>query len=131
MISTLNELGEKYGYTTKSYNLLAILLMLKQDIDRAIKIFESALSDLKLNQPEGESSSLYAGNNDLASLLVNYIKCSAIRDGVGQSSDVFKTDEHYKRLFEYLSIVSKGMADEFFDQRKKAGAMFEQALKQV
>jgi len=54
LINILNELGEKYGYTTKTYNLLAISLLLKNDLDRALKIFESALSDLKLDTPEGE-----------------------------------------------------------------------------
>lgn len=47
-------MGEKYGYTTKTYNLLAICLLLKNDFDRASKIFESALNDLKLDTPEGE-----------------------------------------------------------------------------
>jgi len=49
VITSLNELGEKYGYTTKTYNLLATVLMLKNDTDRALKIFESALNDLKLD----------------------------------------------------------------------------------
>ena len=75
----LNELGEKYGYSTKTYNLLAIALMLKSDFDRAAKIFESALNELKLDTPEGEKKHLFAGNNDLASLLVNYIKCNTMR----------------------------------------------------
>jgi hypothetical protein len=47
-------MGEKYGYTTKTYNLLAITLMLKNDHERALKIFESALNELKLDTPEGE-----------------------------------------------------------------------------
>ena len=59
LITALNELGEKYGYTTKSYNLLAIILVLKDDIDRALKIFESALNDLKLETTEGAEAHLY------------------------------------------------------------------------
>lgn len=47
-------MGEKYGYTTKTYNLLAVGLLLKQDNERALKIFESALNDLKLDTAEGE-----------------------------------------------------------------------------
>lgn len=53
LITNLNELGEKVGYSTKTYNLLALILMLKNDIDRALKIFESALAELKLDTPEG------------------------------------------------------------------------------
>lgn len=55
----MNEMGEKYGYTTKTYNLLAVALLLKNDIERAVKIFESALSDLKLDTTEGEAAHLY------------------------------------------------------------------------
>lgn len=54
IITTLNEMGEKYGYTTKTYNLLGVVLMLKNDYERALKIFESALNELKLDTPEGE-----------------------------------------------------------------------------
>ncbi len=49
LITTLNEMGEKYGYSTKTYNILAITLMLRGDYDRALKIFESALNELKLD----------------------------------------------------------------------------------
>ena len=55
MINNLNELGEKIGYSTKTYNLLAVILILKNDTDRALKIFESALNDLRVNEPEGEA----------------------------------------------------------------------------
>jgi hypothetical protein len=47
-------MGEKYGYTTKTYNILGIALMIKSDYERAAKIFESALAELKLDTPEGE-----------------------------------------------------------------------------
>jgi tetratricopeptide (TPR) repeat protein len=43
LISYLNEMGEKYGYSPKTYNLLALVLMLKSDYERALKIFESAV----------------------------------------------------------------------------------------
>jgi hypothetical protein len=55
----LNELGEKYGYTTKTYNILALTLMLKSDHERALKIFESAINELKLDTPEGEQKHLF------------------------------------------------------------------------
>ena len=66
--------------------------MLNNDFERALKIFESALSDLKLETPEGEQKHLFAGNNDLASLLLNNIKCNTIRSGTGIGLDFFKSD---------------------------------------
>ena len=82
-------MGDKFGYTTKTYNLLAISLMLKNDLDRATKILESALNDLKLDTPEGKQKYLFQGNNDLASLIVNYIKCNTIRAGCGKGDEFF------------------------------------------
>jgi tetratricopeptide (TPR) repeat protein len=62
LIALLNEMGEKYGYTTKTYNLLALVLMIKNDHERALKIFESAINELKLDTPDGEAKHLFAGN---------------------------------------------------------------------
>lgn len=102
LINSLNELGEKIGYSTKTYNLLAIILILKNDTDRALKIFESAINDLKLNEPEMEAQHLHIGNNDLAALLVNYIKCNTIKNGCGIGADFLRNDELNKKLFIYL-----------------------------
>ena len=88
----MNELGEKCGYTTKTYNLLAIILVVKGQLEKAIQIYESAINDLKLDSKEGEIH-LYNGNNDLASLLVNYIKCLAMNSGIGTTTEVFQSDE--------------------------------------
>ena len=91
LISFLNEMGEKYGYSPKTYNLLALVLMTKSDYERALKIFESAISELKLDTPEGEAKHLYQGNQDLASLLSNYIKCNSIaKGGCGLGIEFFK-----------------------------------------
>ena len=47
MISSLNQLSERIGgFTTKTYNMLGVTLLLKNDIDRALKIFETALNEL-------------------------------------------------------------------------------------
>lgn len=47
-------MSERFGgYTSKTFNLLALSLMLKNDFDRALKIFETAVIALKL---EGEGS---------------------------------------------------------------------------
>ena len=54
LINNLNEMGEKYGYTIKTYNLLALALLLKNDYQRALKIYENALNELKLETPEGQ-----------------------------------------------------------------------------
>lgn len=74
-------MGEKYGYTTKTYNLLAVALLLKNDQDRALQVFETALSEMKLDTPEGETRHLHPGNNDLAAILVNYIKAHTLAKG--------------------------------------------------
>lgn len=43
MIKSLNELSDKFGYTIKTYNVLAIILMIQGEIDKASAIFENAL----------------------------------------------------------------------------------------
>ena len=47
MISSLNQLSERIGgFTTKTYNMLGISLLLKNDVNRALKIFETAVNEL-------------------------------------------------------------------------------------
>lgn len=132
LITALNELGEKYGYSLKTYNLLAIALMLKNDNERALKIFESAMGELKLDTPEGDAKWLYPGNNDLAALLVNYVKCHSIaRAGCGMGVEFFKSEPLNVKLFTYLQKVSQPSLQEFFEERKRAEAMFDEAVKLV
>mmetsp|Transcript_3834 Transcript_3834/g.3765 ORF Transcript_3834/g.3765 Transcript_3834/m.3765 type:complete len:101 (-) Transcript_3834:28-330(-) len=100
-------------------------------MDKALKIFENALNDLQLDTPEGEASHLYNGNNDLAALLINYIKCSAINQGFGNSNEYFTEDELMKKLLGYLQKVGKDIFTEFFEERKQAELKFDQALKQI
>lgn len=67
------------GYTPKTYNLLALSLLLKNDTDRALKIFEAAVAGLDL---EGAGGNLLLDENkDISSLLFNYIKCLCIKRG--------------------------------------------------
>ena len=94
-------------------------------------ILESALNDLKLDQPDGETNYLYLGNNDLASLLVNYIKCNAIKNGSGLGTDAFRTDDLNVKLFTYLQKVNPTLANGFFEERKVAERMFDDALKTI
>lgn len=123
-------MGEKYGYSTKTYNLLAITLMLKGDYERALKIFESALNELKLDTQEGEAKYLYNGNQDLASLLLNYIKCySVARGGCGLGLDFFKSEPLNQKLFTYLGKINQPILQEFFEERKRAETMFEEAVR--
>lgn len=43
MIGSINELSDKFGYTLKTYNLLGVILMIKGEIEKACKIYETAL----------------------------------------------------------------------------------------
>ena len=53
-INSLNQLTERVGgYTTKAYNLLACILMLKNDVEKATEIFQVAIDQLKLDSEEG------------------------------------------------------------------------------
>jgi len=53
--------------------------MLKNDIERALKIFETAVASLDL---EGSgSSALVEENKDVSCLLFNYIKCLCLFRG--------------------------------------------------
>lgn len=54
MISSLNQLSERIGgFTTKTYNMLAVSLLLKDDVDKALRIFETAINELQLETEEG------------------------------------------------------------------------------
>ncbi len=46
----MNQMADRFGgYTPKTYNMLALSLMLKNDIDRALKIFETSVAALDLD----------------------------------------------------------------------------------
>ena len=46
----MNQMADRFGgYTPKTYNMLAVSLMLKNDIDRALKIFETSVAALDLD----------------------------------------------------------------------------------
>jgi len=76
----MNQMADRFGgYTPKTYNLLALSLLLKNDTDRALKIFEAAVAGLDL---EGAGGNLLLDENkDISSLLFNYIKCLCIKRG--------------------------------------------------
>lgn len=75
MINQLNQLSERTsGYTPKTYNLLGCTLLLKNEVPKAMRIFENAVNELSLDTADGQAK--YRGpNQDLACLLYNYIKC--------------------------------------------------------
>ena len=55
MISNLNDLSDKFGYTLKTYNLLATVLMIKGEFEKACQIFETALTENNIyDLPEGD-----------------------------------------------------------------------------
>ena len=124
----MNQMCERFGgYTTKSYNLLAITLMLKNDIDRALKIFETALAQLDL---EGEGKDkLTREDKDVSTLLFNYIKCICIKRGQNQQNFEFvKTDPDTKKIFAYLVQMQSTLGRQFFEERQQAEQMFDQAI---
>ena len=91
-ISQLNQLSERVGgYTTKTYNLLACTLLLKNDVERAMKIYENAVNELRLDTEEGQKV-LAGANPDLSCLLYNYIKCILIRRGQGKGIECLRND---------------------------------------
>jgi hypothetical protein len=96
-----------------------------------VKIFESAINELKLDSTDEQSNHLFVGNNDLACLIVNYIKCLAIQNGCCNEADYFKENDKNKKLFSYLQKVNPSVYNEFFEERKSAEMMFNEALKQI
>ena len=89
VINQLNELSEKFGYTLKTYNILAIALIERGDLDKAIMIFENALNSLGVYSlfekgPEDpEYTKVFQSTNtDLTCLLFNYIKANAVKNGL-------------------------------------------------
>jgi uncharacterized membrane protein YfbV (UPF0208 family) len=104
------------GYTTKTYNLLALALLLKGDLDRALKIFETALSALKL-ETDGQWI-LKQDNKDVSTLVYNYIKTLCIKRGQNQQQFEFvKSDPETKKLFAYLVSMQSPLGRGFFEER--------------
>merc|ERR1712228_1066478 len=131
MISTLNQLSERFGgFTTKTYNMLGVTLLLKGDVDRALKIFENAVNELQLDTPEGEKL-LVQKNPDLGCLLYNYLKCLNLKNGQGQGIEYFKNDPTTKQLFGYLVKIDQDMGKSIFEERGRAEEMFDQALSRL
>ena len=104
--------------------MLAVTLLLKNDPDRAIKIFETAINELKLDTEQGQIL-LTQSNADLTCLLFNYIKCMYLKNGVGQGENYFKNDPMTRQLFTYLVKLDQVMAKGIFDERKEAEDMFD------
>ena len=128
IINQLNQLSERVGgYSLKTYNLLGCTLLLKNDVERAAKIFENAINELQLDTAEGQEK-LNSPNPDLSCLIFNYIKCLAILHGEGKGFDFFKTDDRTKVLFGYLAKIDPAIGRQFFEERQRAEALFDEAL---
>lgn len=111
-------MSERFGgYTTKTYNLLALTLMEKQDFDRALKIFENALLELSMDSEEGQEKHLTTGNSDLACLVFNNLKCHAIKHGFGEGASFFEKDKLARQLVAYLEKMESPLLESFKNQR--------------
>ena len=120
LISQLNQLSERFGgFTTKIYCLLGTTLLLKGDVDRALKIFENAVNELQLDTEEGQKVLAYR-NGDLSVLLYNYIKCLYLKNGQGEGIEWFKNDATSKQLFGYLVKLDQDMGKSVFEERQNA-----------
>ena len=147
MISNLNELSQKFGYTMKTFNILGIVLMIQGEIDKAVQIYENALQEHEIYQlmeaapDDPKLQMLSPTNNDLATLIFNYIKCNAIKNGhlsiviegykENGLQSFLRTDELSIKLFTILSKMQSPLAKEFFEERQQAEAMFDSAVKQI
>lgn len=78
MISNLNELSEKFGYSLKTYNILGITLVIKGEFEKAIQIYENALKENNVYELQEGDPMLSQNNYELSSILLNYIKCNVI-----------------------------------------------------
>ena len=111
-------MGERFGgHSTKTKNILGLGLMLKGDYDRALKVFEDAVSELQLDTEKGIEMMAKGENQDLSCLIVNYIKCNTIKNGQGQGMDFLKGDALNKTLFGYLVRMKSPSARAFFEER--------------
>lgn len=125
-------MSERFGgYTTKTYNLLALTLMEKQDFDRALKIFENALLELSLESEEGQEKHLTMGNADLACLVFNNLKCHAIKHGYGEGASFFEKDKLARQLVAYLEKMESPLLEHFQHQRQEAALLFDKAVKSM
>lgn len=74
LVKHINEVGDKYGYDTKVYNLLGVALMVMGDYEKANKVFEQGIEASEVRTPE-LSEVIFEGNWDLCALISNYFKC--------------------------------------------------------
>lgn len=125
-------MSERFGgYSTKTYNLLALTLMEKQDYDRALKIFENALIELKLDSEDGQERHLTVGNSDLGCLLFNYAKCHTIRHGLAEGRAFQEKDKLARQLLGFLERMESPLLEHFWAERQEAETMFDQAVKSM
>ena len=78
LIQNLNELSDKFGYSLKTYNLLGLVLMNQNEMEKAAKIFQTALDENGIFDLQDGDSNLNSSNHDLSSIIYNYIKCNAL-----------------------------------------------------
>ena len=90
--------------------------MIKQDTERAIKIFETAVTALELDSCD--SDAVVWKSVDLQCLLYNYVKCITIKRGQGLDALEFaKGDSETKQLFSYLAKMNSELGRAYFTDR--------------
>lgn len=101
------------GMSVKMRNLLAIGCMMKNELDKALRVFEEAVKELKLDSEAGAALLAKGDQPDISCLLVNYIKCNTLKNGQGMGMDFFKNDPLNRTLFSYLVKMKAPIASEF------------------
>ncbi len=100
---------------------------MKQDTERAVKIFENALQALDLESCDNEAA--VWKSVDLQCLLYNYVKCITLRRGQGLDALEFaKGDAETKKLFSYLAKMNSELGRAYFTDRQASEQKFEEAI---
>ena len=142
LIQNVNELSDKFGYSLKTYNILGTVLMIKGEYEKASQIFETAMNENGIYELAEGDPVLSTNNNELASIIFNYIKCHAVLNlsssmvlpnygQTGLQQCFLRSDPLSIKLFTILSQMKSPLAQQFFEERQKAETMFDEAVKLV
>lgn len=113
------ELGEKNEYTLKIYVLLGLTMMRDGKFDNAGKVFDKAFETLNIFEDHTQYQKyVVSGNEDMASLWVNYLKWNAIL-----YNPEGETTEKVKKI---LKIVSP--KNSYWKEQELTSQMFDEAL---
>lgn len=71
LVSKLNEIMQKYDKSIKIFNFIGVAMMAKGQPEKAIKVYEKLIQDLKLK--DEVKCKEYIGNVDIVDMLANYL----------------------------------------------------------